>query len=93
MENTTQKDSLLEEVKLYLRVDVSDFDNEINGFIQSSIVYFKNKISSNFDENKDFEKSILKDRVRYQFNRAINEFEYDFISELLNLEELYEEKN
>ncbi|MFV0552331.1 MAG: head-tail connector protein [Anaerorhabdus sp.] len=93
MENTTQKDSLLEEVKLYLRVDVSDFDNEINGFIQSSIVYFKNKISSDFDENKDFEKSILKDRVRYQFNRAINEFEYDFISELLNLEELYEEKN
>lgn len=93
MENTAQKDSLLKEVKLYLRVDVDDFDSEIEGFIQSSIEYFKSKISPDFDENKNSEKSILKDRVRYQFNRAINEFEYDFISELLNLEELYEEKN
>ncbi|MEG0177659.1 hypothetical protein [Anaerorhabdus sp.] len=83
-------EELCKDVMQYLRIDDDIYENEVTNFIKSSITYFKTKTSDKFDYTKPYEKSILMDRVRYQFSRATNEFESDFLSELITLEELYE---
>lgn len=76
------KTKLLKEVKGKLKISWEEEDEFLNELIESSYYYF-HRNSSNLDLNTDlFVRGLLKERVRYEWNNALDEFETNFSKEI-----------
>lgn len=78
---------LLEEVKDNLFVTWSDNDKQIKIIILKSMNYLQSKVSQILTiedfSSYDIEHTLLIERCRYDWNNALNEFEKNFVSEIL----------
>lgn len=77
-------EKLAYEIRLLLRID--DTESEvIDLHIERAIDYFKKTVSENFDFEKGLERQLLTDRVRYAYNASLEDFEYNFRTEIEKL--------
>lgn len=82
------KEDLLEDVKNYLDITISDesFDRKLNGIIERGADYLSGIAGSRLlfqDENR--ERQLLMDYCRYANANCIEDYEHNFRSELLLL--------
>lgn len=84
--NDQEKAILLTEVKNYLRITWDEEDSDISSMIDRSVAYFVSRgIDVNFIDNKTAQQLLL-DRCRYVRAYKSEEFETNFISDILNLQ-------
>lgn len=83
-----EKQDLLKDVKSYLRITWDDEDGEnILPMIERAIYYFKSVTGTDVDFVNDGQnRQLLLDRCRYVRNHAVEEFEENFKSEIINLQ-------
>lgn len=82
-----QINSLLADVKNFLRVTWNEEDAELTRMIQRAMAYFKSVTGKDLDFIADGrEKDLLLERCRYVYNRSAEEFEHNFRHEILNLQ-------
>lgn len=85
--NEQEKTDLLNEVKSYLRITWDEEDADIEKMIDRAISYFKSVTGTDVDFVADGQnRQLLLDRCRYVRNHAIEEFEENFRSEIINLQ-------
>ncbi len=82
--------AVLEEVKIALRIDDNAEDKYLALIIDEAKEYFKDTVSTKFSYSKGLERTLLRERVRYVYNNAIEDFEHNFRSELEKLVLKYE---
>ncbi|MEK3995636.1 phage head-tail connector protein [Psychrobacillus sp. FSL K6-2365] len=82
-----QTNSILSDVKNFLRVTWNEEDEELTRMIRRSMAYFKSITGAELDYVVDERaKDLLLERCRYVYNRSAEEFENNFRHELLNLQ-------
>lgn len=82
-----EKMDLLNDVKNYLRITWDDEDADIQKMISRSMAYFKSVTGADVDFVQDEQaRQLLLDRCRYVRNYAAEEFETNFLSEIINLQ-------
>jgi len=78
---------LLNDVKNYLRITWDDEDDDLTKMIERAKSYFKSLIEADIDFVNDGQnRQLLLDRCRYMRNHAIEEFEDNFRSEIINMQ-------
>ena len=87
------KDELLHEIKIYLQVSDNHDNDLIIDMLKASIRYFQNKVSKEFEIDEPLEKMLIFNRVRYEFNRVLNEFEKNYLSDILDIQDYYNDKD
>ena len=81
-----EKTMLLNAVKNYLRITWDEEDAELAEMIDRGIAFFNIRgINVNFAEHKVAQQLLL-DRCRYVRNYKAEEFENNFLSDILNLQ-------
>ncbi|RHW38705.1 phage gp6-like head-tail connector protein [Lysinibacillus yapensis] len=82
-----EKNDLLNDVKSYLRITWNEEDEDLSKMIDRNIAYFKTVTGSDVDFVNDGQnRQLLLDRCRYVRNHAVEEFEENFRSEIMNLQ-------
>ena len=80
--------NIRDECILLLRCDSTD-SAVISMLIDESLDYFKFTISNDFDIANGYERSLLKNRVRYAYNNVLEDFIHNFINEIESLQVKY----
>lgn len=83
-------DKLIKKTALHIRVDEDDELMILH--IGEAIAYFKTKISEDFDISADYEQMLICNRVRYAYSQAVEDFEINFLSDLITLQVKYAKK-
>lgn len=82
-----EKITLLQDVKNYLRITWDEEDEDVSKMISRALAYFKRKTGHTIDFVKDEDaRQLLLDRCRYVRNHMAEEFEDNFLSEILSLQ-------
>lgn len=75
--------SLLDELKLNLRITWSEEDHHLTNIIERCIAYLENLTGASFVYETDITaRELILERARYVYNNAADEFEKNFYSEL-----------
>ncbi|MGL5869183.1 hypothetical protein [Clostridium chrysemydis] len=78
---------MLKELKEYLNITWDDFDSKLQNSIDASIEYLNYVSGTTLDfESSSFNKSLLFNRCRYDYNNALEYFEVNFQRELTQLQ-------
>lgn len=81
-----EKQILLTKVKNYLRITWNDEDDDVAALIDRGIAYFKMRgVDVNFVEQEAAQQLLL-DWCRYVRNYRLEDFENNFLSEMLNIQ-------
>lgn len=79
--------SLLDDAKLKLRVTWEEEDARIQDMIESAKDYFKRRTSTDFDYDAPGQpKTLLLNRVFYEYSNELHNFEINYLSEILELQ-------
>ena len=81
-------EKLIWECVANLRVDHGQCE-DVEILVHESIDYFHNIIGTDFDISKGFERSLVKNRVRYAFNNALEDFSFNFAHHIESLQVKY----
>jgi hypothetical protein len=90
MTTTEITEDLLKAVKDNIYVTWNEEDDSIKKMIAKNMVYLQSKVSTKLAFLPDsLEYGLLLERCRYDWNRALDEFEQNFASELLGFIQHY----
>jgi hypothetical protein len=85
---------LLETVKTYLNVNWEEGDSQLTLMIEGGVSYLSRKTGAAIDFNEDKDaRALLCDYVRYARSNALDEFEQNYIHEIISLREKYQVRN
>lgn len=80
-------EELLVEVKANCRITWDDEDHDLQKHIQRSIAYLNSRTGRKLDYSvQGSARELVVERCRYAWNKALHEFESNYLSDLLSLQ-------
>lgn len=80
-------DELLKEVKANCRITWDDEDDDLKKDIRRSVAYLNSRTGRELDySTQGSARELVVERCRYAWNKALHEFENNYLSDLLSLQ-------